>query len=877
MGRVLFDKKTVKPYVSLIGLAVSLLLSIAISIGLNQAILQFQHERFEHLVNGLNADFYSKLDSCAFTLKSVHVCVDSQGVPDHDRWTVLVNTLNIKKHLPGAEGIAVMRTFTEDERHAIVAAEIEPGSPFSAIHPPGIRKEYTVIFRIAPWLEDMKQRIGYDITAEAMEHKELVRRARDSGTFQCSCPLFLAGDSKKEGPAFLMIQPVYYGGGVPATVEDRRAKHLGFVSISLRFKGMVAAVMQDRVNVIDLKMEIPGLSGKTFSISSGNYGEYHLTAFTSMRTISLGGQEWALTYRAKPSFVTPLERLAPWALLAAGTLISIFTYLFLRTLQRIGLHAEERAKEMSLSYSNALQQMQNLLDAATEVAIVATNMDGIIRVFNRGAEKILGWSAQEVIGIETPALWDENLERDLEEVGAYGRIHRSKDMSALTHGILYEKSLVRRTCITKSGKSRIIGLTLVKVDEIPGGEEGQLAIFIDLTREEEAEKELHRHEELLRQSQKMEAIGQLAGGVAHDFNNMLAGIMGAAELLSLQLPKEDKRQKLVSIIADTSSKAGTLTGKLLSFSRKSKVVSTPLDLHSVIDETLLLLQRSIEKNIYIQIELKAGLTQIIGDPVELGSALLNLCVNARDAMPDGGTLSIMTETVHITTPFIDSLGRKVEADEYILLKVSDTGSGISKEVQKQVFEPFFTTKEEGRGTGLGLAAVYGTVKNHHGFLTLESEIGRGTLFSLYFPLDESRFHPQTLLKAEEELEVRGGTILVIDDEELVRNTTTLMLKETGYDVISAHDGQSGLDLMHENLGAVKLVLLDLVMPGLSSKEVLKRLKSMKPDVKVIAVSGFSQKHSSADTTMGELDGFLQKPYSLKELRDAVASILASTI
>ncbi len=371
-------------------------------------------------------------------------------------------------------------------------------------------------------------------------------------------------------------------------------------------------------------------------------------------------------------------------------------------------------------------------------------------------------------------------------------------------------------------------------------------------------------EDRLRQSQKMDAIGRLAGGIAHDFNNMLGGIMGAADILQSRLG--EKEQKLVRIIQQASRQASELIRKLLAFSRKEKIAFTVVDLHQLINDTVKILERTLDKKVVIATHTNAGEHCVSGDASQLQNALLNIAINAGHAMPGGGTLTISTSNVELdnqdcaASPFALTSGR------FIKLSIRDTGCGIAKEHIKHIFEPFFTTREKDKGTGLGLAAVYSAVQQHKGAIHVESERDQGTEFSLFFPVSAT----QPDKEADQNKAVEGsGCILIIDDEEVVRETAGMILEELGYTILEAEDGKQGLEVYQRHQDQVDLVILDMIMPVMDGSECFLALKKIHPDLPIIISSGFTRDADLNSLKEHGLEIFLRKPYSVLELSRAV--------
>ncbi len=771
--------------------------------------------------------------------------------------------------------MAFLRFFSEAERPAFLAEERGAGGDAIRIRPEGIRDHYAVIVRIEPSGIEIRKRLGTDILATEVR-REVALRARDSGGVAISRGLRLITDSGGEVPAFLMFKAVYRRGGVPTTIEERQRDLVGFIGLSSRFQELIATSLPPEPRDVAVSLRSPlefAAEGEVYSEVGSPLGGAGLV---KELPLSAGGQVWKVHYQARPGFVHPLEKWGPLANLLGGLLASGLLFALTSSLLQRRQRAEALARSMTASLSSTLGYLNNILDSATQVAIVALDLHGIVRLFNRGAEQMLGWSPEEVIGLHTPELWHDPVELEETRQRLLSLGLPCSRFADILEGfpLLYPTGHSRVTFIARGGERRTMDLMVARVQNPEGKGVGFMGISIDLTQQVAAEDALRSQEEQLHQSQKMDAIGQLAGGVAHDFNNMLAGILGSAELLAENLPEGDPRHGLVRTIIKASGRAADLTSKLLAFSRKGKLVSTALDLHRIVQDTLALLERSIDKRIQIRQELKARSPQVVGDPSQLENALLNLCINARDAMPEGGVLTVETEDLRLRESFSDPSGFQVEAGPYVRLSVRDTGHGIPPEIRDRIFEPFFTTKAEGKGTGLGLAAVYGIVKGHRGALQVESAPGQGSAFSILLPVDDIRCSQPAM--EEVRVQHRGeGTILVIDDEDMIRSTTARILASMGYEVLLAADGSEGLRLFEARRPEIQLVLMDLVMPGLTGRETFRRLRALDPELRVVAASGFADDQSVADMVAEGLVGFLHKPYGMRELADAIHAALAA--
>jgi len=391
------------------------------------------------------------------------------------------------------------------------------------------------------------------------------------------------------------------------------------------------------------------------------------------------------------------------------------------------------------------------------------------------------------------------------------------------------------------------------------GETCTMTMVVDVT-------EYRRLQGDLAHAQRMDAVGQLAGGVAHDFNNMLGGILGIAEFLrDGDLPRE-KQQRQLGKIVSACHRAAELTGKLLAFARKGKAESTGIDVHDAIDNTVALLQRTINKGIEIVQDFKAEAAQIVGDGSMLMNALLNLGINASHAMPDGGRLAFSTQNTFLDEAHCRSSAFELSPGEYLVVEVADTGTGIAPEHLSRIFTPYFTTKAAGKGTGLGLAAVYGIMKQHHGAIEVSSTPGFGTVFRLLFPVAAVQVKPQ---RAIERPLPGTGTILLIDDEEIIQSAAQAILQRLGYEVLVARDGMEGLATFAKYQEDIDLVLLDMVMPGMGGRECFYRLRALDPEVRVLLASGFSQSGDLAAILRDGALGLLRKPYNTLDLSRAV--------
>jgi PAS domain S-box-containing protein len=497
-------------------------------------------------------------------------------------------------------------------------------------------------------------------------------------------------------------------------------------------------------------------------------------------------------------------------------------------------------KETEAEHATLAAIVQN-----SEDAIISKSMDGIITSWNSGAEKIYGFTAKEAIG--RPLLIIFPADRLHEEQLILGRISSGETVENF--------DTVR---VRSDGRQINISTTIFPVRDAQGRISGAASISRDIT-------ERKKLEEQLRQSQKMEAIGQLSAGVAHDFNNLLTAIHGNASLL--EDARDDERVECIAQIVQASERAADLTRQLLLFSRKQAMRFTNLDLNTTVANTTKMLRRVLGENITLRAEPGHAIPSIRADAGMIDQIIFNLAVNARDAMGDSsGNLTIRTSAGSAKNPDDEKNGEQ----PCVCLTISDTGHGIAPEILPRIFEPFFTTKEVGKGTGLGLATIYGIVKQHSGWITVESEVGHGTTFKVYFPASGDAAHetpPDMIFK---HLPRGTETILLIEDEAPVRKFIALLLERLGYKVLSAEHGVATLELWPQQRDNVSLVITDIVMPqGIRGYELADKLLADKPSVRVIYMSGYASDTEPRRAMLVEGVNFIRKPFK----PDAMAEIV----
>jgi two-component system cell cycle sensor histidine kinase/response regulator CckA len=501
------------------------------------------------------------------------------------------------------------------------------------------------------------------------------------------------------------------------------------------------------------------------------------------------------------------------------------------------------------------EAVQRRLAAAVEQAaeaIVITDPNGDFQYVNPAFERMTGYSSAEVINGKLSLLQSDE--------------YQGEDYADLWNTLLKGETWAGRlTKKRKDGSAYEEDVTISPVRDPSGRIVNYVAVKRDVTREVLLEKQLL-------QAQKMEAVGTLAGGIAHDFNNLLQVVLGYSELISLNEGLDTRLKDDLSRINQAARNGADLVHRLLTFSRKTETKPRPLNLNHQIDQVRELLYRTVPKMIEIELVLDSNLAAINADPTQIEQILMNLAVNARDAMmPEGGKLVIETENVFLDEDYCNT-HLEIAPGHYALLAVSDSGEGMDKETLEHIFEPFYTTKGPGEGTGLGLAMVYGIVKQHRGHIACYSEPDVGTTFRIYFPamISES--------EAEEALVQpvpRGGseTILLVDDEDLVRDIGGRILTRAGYRVLTAVNGKEALEVYRAGRQDISLVILDLIMPEMGGKQCLEEILKIDAQARVLIASGYSVTGSSNEALAVGAKGFVNKPYDTRALLTMVREVL----
>lgn len=505
----------------------------------------------------------------------------------------------------------------------------------------------------------------------------------------------------------------------------------------------------------------------------------------------------------------------------------------------------KRAEEEHVRLMAAIEQ------AAEEILI--TDAAGCIVYVNPAFELVTGFSRQEVLG-KNPRF----LKSGKQKSAFYDNMWRT-----LLKGETWTGRFINKN---KDGLLFTEDATISPVRDNHGVTVNYVAVKRDISQE-------ICMEEQLRQALKMEAVGQLAGGIAHDFNNILQAILGYGDIAMARLKQDDKTLDYVKEMIKAGKRAAILVGQLLAFSRRQVLRMESLNLNDTVSELMKMIGRVIGEHISLEYALSPDIAIVSADRGQIEQIVINLCVNARDAMPDGGTICIQTQNIHLDDMYC-AMHNGARQGDYVQLSITDTGSGMDQSITDQIFEPFFTTKEVGRGTGLGLATVYGLVKQHNGLIEVYSELNKGTTFKIYLPIVE---HASSAAHTDEKKKIQGGTetILLAEDDEIVRGVCLHMLLKAGYKVLPAADGEDALHVFKAHSDEIDLAMLDVVMPRMGGNAVYDQMMKIRPKLKVVFTSGYNADAIHSNFVLNDRITLITKPYMRDDLLVKIREALDS--
>ncbi|WP_158598048.1 CHASE domain-containing protein [Noviherbaspirillum saxi] len=800
-----------------------------------------------------------------------------QGAPHKARneFHVYINTLQLTEQFPGIQGIGISEIIPHARLTSHIAEVRQEGFPNYTVWPPGERDILTSITQIEPFDERNQRAFGFDMYSQPVRRTAMAQ-ARDSGRAALSGKITLVQESGTGiQPGFLMYLAVYRAGMDTHTVEQRRNSIVGWVYAPFRIADFLQGLGGERssdltIRIYDgpVKSEAACLYGCTSANSTPAL--MHVT-----ESIHIAGRPWLLEIQSSPALERRLSTTAPELIALSGVvvaaLLSLLAWSLATRRARATDLAETMTRELKASHDRLeveQDRMKVILENSHE-AFIAIDEQGVITDWNRQAERTFGWTAAQAIGRNLAKTIIPEDQRDAHNAG-FQRFLKTGTGPVINRRI--EVSALHR-----NGTVVPIELAIAAVRSENGYTAN--AFIRDLTQrklaeahEAERQKTLDETRQALQQAQKMEAVGKLTGGVAHDFNNVLQIISGNIQMLLYGGGTKEQHEKRLHDVMGAVDKAANLSSQLLAFARRQPLQPRVVNVCTLLGAMDDMVRRVLGAEITVETMVIDSRCNTLVDPNQLENVILNLVINARDAMNGRGTLTIEVDHVEMgnddVEPFPDLL-----PGHYVLLAISDTGVGMNADVMAQAFEPFFTTKPVGEGTGLGLSMVYGFVKQSGGHIKIYSEIGQGTSVKIYLP-SSNELEQHTSGPAPKDVVIGGNeTILLVEDDLDIQSSVGDMLLELGYHVVTANDGASALGILNRG-AAIDLLFTDVVMPGpVSSTALVEQAKRIAPQIAVLFTSGYTQ---NAIVHGGRLDPgvhLLSKPYHRDQMARMVRQIL----
>jgi len=743
-------------------------------------------------------------------------------------------------------------------------------------------REYFPVYFLEP-VAGNERALGFDLGSEPSRLATL-KKARDAGLPETTAPIKLVQEQGVQN-GVLVFYPIYRMEKLNETVEGRRNAHLGYALgvfrmgdvVELAIQGVASESIHPRLlDVTDPSGELVLFdpdSGKSENEARGNRS----TPGTSI-PINVPGRRWILQITKTSSTFELQDFRFSWGVLLSGGLLTILltAYLVNRSRHALGMEAlEGDLSKTSLQLQRRLAERQSTTEALLksearfgavfehgQFAMAVSDPKGYLLDTNPAFQRLLGYSADELHMIH---FRDLTLEEDLAE-----------SLLLFQQIINGEKSQfeVEKRYVRKNGEIIWCHTGVSAICNEAGDVEATIPMLVDITSRKIAEMDRENLQHQLVHTQKMEAIGRLAGGIAHDFNNLLTVLRGYTSLSLEEISPDDTVSGYLTEIEKTTDRAEILTRQLLAFGRKQLLQPRVLYVNDVIANMGEMLRRLIGEDVELVADLSPDIMKVRIDVGQIEQVVMNLAVNARDAMPAGGRLVIETRNVDVSE-ITDASGSDIPRGRYVALVVRDNGEGMDPETLEKIFEPFFTTKEVGAGTGLGLATVYGVLTQSGGHIHVESEVGKGTVFTILLPVTDAS--PHDFPEVEDPIQGSTGeeTILLVEDETMVRRVARDALVSFGYKVLEAGSGIEALSLCQEYQGEIHLILTDVIMPGMNGPEFVKRIRPDRPGAKVIYMSGYTGDGVSRKGLPKDGDSFLAKPFRPAVLGEKVRGVLDS--
>lgn len=792
-----------------------------------------------------------------------------------------VANLALEQHFPGIQGLAVAKLFPADELGRHVAAMRRAGYRHYAVHPGGARERYSAITRIEPFTAMNRRAFGFDMLTEP-RRRDAMLASGDSGRAIMSAMLNLiqeSGEAVQSG--FVMYLPVYQRDMPLETVAQRRAALRGWVGAPFRMNDLMAGLYGERSGDLHIRIYDSTQMDPAQLLYDSRPETGGVPLYRALRRIAVAGRLWTIAIDSGPGFEAGLNRSRLTSIAFSGITLA----LLLATLVWMLASARRRALAVAMDMTRKLRASEFRWKYALEGAgegVWDFNLDSGHVLYSSRWKEMLGYTGDDV----TPdrAAWEKRIHPD-----DLARTMHALEECIAGHTNQFAEEF--RMCCRDGTWKWVLSRGMVVNRTADGVARRMIGTQSDITQRKQAEeREAQRIDALdkarvaLAHAQRLESVGKLTGGVAHDFNNTLQVISGNLQLLQTTGNADPQAERLLSSAMAAVDRGARLSSQLLAFARRQPLQPAVVNLNRLLDSMEELLQRALGDGVRIVRESPPDLWNILIDPARLENVILNLALNARDAMNGRGILTLRlcnVEPTDMPGAFAAEAPERAgdKARQGVLMSMSDTGSGMTRDVLEQAFEPFFTTKEEGRGTGLGLSMAHGFVIQSGGKISIDSTPGKGTTVSVHFLRStepEAALVPpeDAVLSPVETLNAADATVLVVEDNASVREMVVNALSSLGYRILQAGDAQSALAIL-ERGEPVDLLFTDVVMPGpLASRELARRAREIDPSIAVLFTSGYARNAITRDGRLEPDVNLLSKPYRIQELAATIAALLA---
>ncbi len=779
-----------------------------------------------------------------------------RGEPGVEEWRAFVGSLALQERHPGLSSLAFIRRVPAADLDGFLRDRPQlrdryhrPISDPLPLRAPGQDADHLIIELCESGARGAAA-LGLDVGASPTQRLAAERAAATGQPTLSGLLYFTLKEGRQDAVALFM--PVYSGPGLPGSPEERR-RLKGWVSAGILLQPLMEDLLRGEDAGVALSLvDTFAPQGPQQLMSSEGWPQGGMPE--AIQKLEAGGRGWQLRYAVKPGFYRTEGRNQPLQLLIGGLVISLSLAAVVWSLAGTRVRALALAHGMNATLFEALQRNRSHLES-TPLAVIETDGAFRIREWNPAAERIFGYTREEALGKDT---------RDL--VPKEGQ----EGVAAHREALLSGTDGIRATMenLTRTGQRILCDWYNTALRDERGRFLGAIFMADDVT-------ERRRAESALRQAQKLESLGVLAGGIAHDFNNLLTAILGNTEV-ALDLAKGNPRLlHALQRVEATTQRGADLARQLLAYAGKAHFSVQPLDLNGIIVEMGDLLSVSISKKVVLRRDLQPGLPPVEADSAQFQQVVMNLVINASEAIGDRpGQIILRTRAAEYNRAQLSAAfpGQVLEPGLYVRMEVEDDGSGMDAETIGRIFDPFFTTKFTGRG--LGLSAMLGIVRGHRAGIRVESTPGEGTTFILLFPAGEATVTlPPPDAQPRPEV---SGTVLVVDDEAILRDLARTALENAGFQVLEARDGLEAVEVIQAGRASVDLVLLDMTMPRMGGAEAFRKIRELAPGMRVLLTSGYTQKESLESLQDFPPDGFLQKPFRVRELVAKIRDILTDS-